>query len=66
MISLSLDTTGTWEQALKKRGDILVTENICAMCVSFKNIMPVDEIKKNRDIGGKTRCSFAAIVSNYV
>ena len=28
--------------------------------------MPVDEIKKNRDIGGKTRCSFAAIVSNYV
>ena len=66
VISLSLDTTSTWEQALKKRGDRLVTENICAMCFSFENRMSADEIKKNRDIGRKNRCLFAAIISKYV
>ena len=45
-----------------KRGDRLVTKNVCTIYYILNNVMSEDEIKKSRDVGGKIHYLYASIV----
>eukprot|EP00957_Ditylum_brightwellii_P037141 2811372-Ditylum_brightwellii.AAC.1 len=37
-----------------RSGRIIVTENVCSICYADDDIVPIDEVRKQYDIGGKT------------